>query len=740
MLTRFAQLFRRGPGSLQLTAELSGAVLVAFLAANFSLSYAALLFGGAAPSTLGAGVAMMLVTGALLAIAGAVLIPLPFALLAMDGALMAILAYASAEIVGQMRDAPTASLTATLITGLMLASLVAGSALVGMGFLRAGRIVRFIPYQVIAGILAATGWTLAVGGFAVASGHPASLTPFAMEQTARLAVAVLFVATTMTAVSVIKHPAVLPVMALVAVALHHVVFWDLGWNLEEQRRAGWLLPLPQHLVLTWPWSREHLRLVDWSVLRSHVTTVLTLIPVTAISALLSVTGAEAATEQDTDVDRDLRANGGAVIVSAAFGGVLGTLSLSRTVLLYNLGVRSWRAGVAGSLAACAIPLWRPALLGLVPRPVVGGLLLFIGVGMLQQWAIRSRRRLTRTEWVTVLFVLAVAARFGLVAGVVTGLVTGCVVFTVIYSRASPVRAGYRGNIARSNVERPDFEQAILDLHAESILVLHLQGFIFFGTADRLVVTVREEIAAPSGRLRHLVLDFANTDGIDGSALYSFERLVRIAAKERIKLVLTSLSAEVAARLECLPPMPDSRMRIADTLDEGLEWVEETILFSHAREGEGEGDVSVADLLRAEFSDPDSVSLLLGMLHAEEIAAGAVLLRQGELSDDLLLIESGRASVTVRLDNGRDMRVRSYGAGAMVGEIGFALGLPRTATVKADQPCRILRLTRAAMTRLENERPAAAREFQHLMIRRLGERLIDRDQLISALAMGRSRGR
>ncbi len=183
-------------------------------------------------------------------------------------------------------------------------------------------------------------------------------------------------------------------------------------------------------------------------------------------------------------------------------------------------MRSWRAGVAGSLAACAIPLWRPALLGLVPRSVAGGLLLFIGAGMLQQWAIRSRRRLTRSEWFTVLLVLAVAARFGLVAGVVTGLVSGCVVFTVIYSRASPVHAGYRGDIARSNVERSDFEQVILDRRAESIPVLHLQGFIFFGTASRLVPAVRDEIAALPGRSRHLVLDFANTDGIDGSALYS----------------------------------------------------------------------------------------------------------------------------------------------------------------------------------------------------------------------------
>ncbi len=253
--------------------------------------------------------------------------------------LIAILAAGSAEIIQQMRDARSASLAATLIIGIMLTSLMAGSALVGMGLLRAGRIVRLVPYQVIAGILAATGWTLVVGGFVIVSGHPASLTPIDAGQMVRLAPAVLFAAATLTVSSVSKRPTVLPVMVLVTVALHHAVFWKLEWSLEEQRRAGWLLALPPHLLLAWPWSREHIRLVDWAVLRNHATTLLALVPLTAISALLSITGVEAATEQDIDIDRDMRANGGAAIVSAAFGGLLGTTSVTRSVLL----CQSWGA-------------------------------------------------------------------------------------------------------------------------------------------------------------------------------------------------------------------------------------------------------------------------------------------------------------------------------------------------------------------------------------------------------------
>ncbi len=734
MLTRRTRRARAaGEGSL--AADLAGAALVAFLTANFALSYAALLFAGTAPSTQAAGLVIMLTTGVVLAVAGAGLNSLPFALIVADGSLIAILASASAGIVAQMRGAPAASVTATLTTGIMLASIVAGVTLALTGVLRAGGIVRYLPFQVTAGILAATGWSLSVGGIAVATGHPAAALLTNAASAMQAVLAALVATAMLVASSRLRHPAALPAVIIAAFVLQHAAFAALGWTLGDQRRAGWLLAQPPSLHLALPWSRATLAAVNWPALADQAPSALALIPIAAISLLLAVTGIEAATGCSADVDRDLKANGAAAVLSAALGGMAGTTSLSRTILLHGIGVRGWRAGVLGSLVAGLVPLLWPGLIGTVPRSLVGGLLLFAGLGMLQQWVVRSRRRLTRSEWLTVLAVLAIAARFGLVAGVFAGLLLGCVAFAAIYSRASPIRAAYRGNTARSNVERSEFEQAILAQHADSTLVLHLHGFIFFGTANRLVQAARDEIAAQPGRLRHLVVDFSGVDGIDGSALYNLERLQQVAAAERIALVLTSLPAAVAARLAALPPLPGAEFQIAGTLDEGLDWGEERILAGRT----GSAPSSLAELLSAELDDPASVSALIGVLQPQEVPAATVLMRQGDLSDDLFFIESGRASILVRFADARELRVRSYGAGTMVGEIGFVLGLPRTATVRADQPCKLLRLTRDAMDRLQAEHPAAALDFQRAIIRRLSKRLVDKDQLISALVLGRARG-
>src|SRR5207247_7284559 len=76
---------------------------------------------------------------------------------------------------------------------------------------------------------------------------------------------------------------------------------------------------------------------------------------------------------------------------------------------------------------------------------------------------------------------------------------------------------------------------------------------------------------------------------------------------------------------------------------------------------------------------------LGMLTEEiDVPAGKVLIRQGELGDDLMIIYSGLVAVE------RDgARVNKLGPGEFFGEIALLERGPRTATVTAEQPCRLL---------------------------------------------------
>ncbi len=140
-------------------------------------------------------------------------------------------------------------------------------------------------------------------------------------------------------------------------------------------------------------------------------------------------------------------------------------------------------------------------------------------------------------------------------------------------------------------------------------------------------------------------------------------------------------------------------------------------------------------MAAAFGDPVLAARFIARLESLTFAAGSVLLRQGETSDELLFVESGRITIMVRFGEGPEIRVRRMGAGAMIGEIGFLLGEARTATVRADTECRVLRLSRATLLSIEREEPELGFAFHRGMAQFLGHRLIDKDRMIAALMRG-----
>jgi SulP family sulfate permease len=125
-------------------------------------------------------------------------------------------------------------------------------------------------------------------------------------------------------------------------------------------------------------------------------------------------------------------------------------------------------------------------------------------------------------------------------------------------------------------------------------------------------------------------------------------------------------------------------------------------------------------------------VLFNYLERQEVGKNHYLMLQGDPSDDLFFIESGRVRVVVELDNGRLMRVRTMEAGTVVGEIGLYLGQPRLASVVTEEPCVILRLSASALERMQKENPRLASAFHEFMVRVLAERITQQNRTLRAL--------
>jgi hypothetical protein len=83
--------------------------------------------------------------------------------------------------------------------------------------------------------------------------------------------------------------------------------------------------------------------------------------------------------------------------------------------------------------------------------------------------------------------------------------------------------------------------------------------------------------------------------------------------------------------------------------------------------------------------------LAGAAEAVDVPAGTVVVAEGDEADSFYVVVSGRLSVSGRGEHDQARRLGELGPGDYFGEIGLIEQSPRTATVTAEEPARLLRI-------------------------------------------------
>ena len=147
-------------------------------------------------------------------------------------------------------------------------------------------------------------------------------------------------------------------------------------------------------------------------------------------------------------------------------------------------------------------------------------------------------------------IVLVTVSAGFLQGVLVGLVSAIVLFVVKYSRISAIRYVGTGLDFMSNVDRNAPEQECLRESGRKLMIVALQGYLFFGTSGGVYQRIRERIDSSSAaQLRYLVLDFSSVSGLDASAAINFQKIAQLAAHRRFHLLMSGLDTESLARHE-----------------------------------------------------------------------------------------------------------------------------------------------------------------------------------------------
>jgi SulP family sulfate permease len=416
------------------------------------------------------------------------------------------------------------------------------------------------------------------------------------------------------------------------------------------------------------------------------------------------------------------------------GGMVGFHALSHSALGHKLGVNSRLIGLV-TAAVCGLALVAGAsVLSLFPRFVVGGLLMFLGLSFLIEWVYEAWFKLPKVDYFIIIMILVVIAFAGFLQGVALGLVATVFLFVLNYSRTNVVKHALSGTHFSSRVSREVNQQQILQEKGEEIYILQLQGFIFFGTANTLLGRVRRRIADPNRALpRFLLFDFKQVTGLDTTAMLSFTKMSQIAEANGIGLVFSNLSEEARLQFKIggFEDAGAGSVRFISDTDYALEWCEDQLLASVPLATDVTG-VTIEDYLKALIADSAAVTILIRYLEPQELEAGQCLIKQGDAPDDLYFIESGQVSALLETPGQDQIRLETMRGGQVLGEIGFYLDVDRTASVIADKPSKLYRLTKTQLERMEEENPEAVLALQQSIIKLLAERVARLTETVNAL--------
>jgi SulP family sulfate permease len=719
--------------------SITAGLIAAAISISLEISLAALIFSGDLTPFLAGGIGLMLFGAFVMGIVVALTTSLPGMIGFPQDTPAAILALVTASIAASLRGSAPESIYATVTAAIALTSVLTAVFFLLLGWFKASGFVRYIPYPVVGGFLAGTGWLLSLGGLNVMTNMNLDastlLQLFDPEKLIVWVPGLVFAVTLLLLLRRSNHFFITPGVILLATFLFYVYLSLAEISPAEASARGWLLgPFPSGGLFR-PLSPSLLPHVDWTVIFQNVDKVATIMVLSVISLLLNASALEVTVRQDIDLDRELQAAGWANLAGGLGGSPVGYQVLGMSALAHRLGAKSRLVNLISGLICGVALFFGASLISYFPKFVLGGMLFYLGLAFLVEWLVDSRRSLPALDYLLVWVILIIIAAIGFLQGIIAGILIAAILFVISYSRLNAIKTILDGSIYHSKVDRPKPHRDILHQKGNEIYILRLQGYIFFGTIQSILEKIRLRLSDTSqGPLKFLIIDFHRVPRLDSSAVFGITRLKQLTEANNILMVWTEVSSGIIHQLERGGLMNEARDRfvVMPSLDEGVEWCENRVLAE-----EGMSDLTAfterveTQLLRL-LPGIEGVDRLMKYLERREVQVGEYLMKQNEPSQEMYFVESGLVSIELEMPNGKRLRLRSIRGGATVGEMGIYLGGARTASVLAARRSIVYKLSLQALKEMSVKDPTMAALFHEWIARLLAERIADNNRMFEAL--------
>ncbi|MFN2343476.1 MAG: SulP family inorganic anion transporter, partial [Desulfonatronovibrio sp.] len=548
----------------------------------------------------------------------------------------------------------------TIVAALMFTTILTALLLYIIARFSLVHFFRYIPYPVIGGFLAGSGWLLSMGSLEVMTNGSVSLSgPQSLFANSTL---VLWLPGAFLALSLFlilrrfSHFSILPVTLVSGVLIFHLVLYLSGISLEDARDKGLLFESLSSGGL-WPvFSLSELSSVEWKAVFSQLPVFLTIPLITLIGLLLNVGGIELASRKDINMDREILANSFSNVLAGSIGSPPAYSTLSLSMLGFKTGAYTRLVGIVAAMVVAMSIIWGDLLISIFPKAVLGGFLMLLGLFFIWDWVVETRKKMILPDYIIILIILIAIAWIGFFQGVIIGILLSVILFVVRFSQVPVLRQLKTGSTTNSKKSRPLPHKKIIVEQGQRIKIFELTGYLFFGSVNTLIQRIQDEAdLVPSASENYVFVDFSQTTGVDVSVVSAFVRLLNKISSTNTKIVFISPHPLFLFQLRQHndSSIDDELFLSFNSLDRGLEWAEDRIieeqvsLFESQNYSHGQSRLfdQVADEMLQKLQELEYLESIMSSINEYyqelNLNKDEILIRPGENINGFFWIQQGK---------------------------------------------------------------------------------------------------
>lgn len=441
-------------------------------------------------------------------------------------------------------------------SGLVIATIMAGIIMVVLGFIRAGNLIKYIPYTITTGFTAGIAVTLMVGQFKDFFGLNIGALPSEFIDKIKeiftnfdkwnyVAFLVGFSALLIQIVwpkLMNKLPDKLQIIKAIPGSLIAIIACTLVVQLggltegtHAVKTIGSSYPQVANLSGLSALPKFHAPEISFSLVKELLSPAFTIAILASIESLLSAVVADGMIGSKHKSNAELIGQGVGNIMSGLFGGIPATGAIARTAANVKNGGRTPIAGIVHSITLLIVLVVLMPYASLIPMSVLGSILIMVaynmaGIGK----CVRLCKKAPKSDIIVFAVTFLLTVFFDLVVAIEIGLIVAAALFLKRMAETTDVK-GWK--YVDESDEENDPDSIGLKVVPQGTFVYEISGPLFFAMTDKVMDIVKDTSEDV------LILRMRGVPAIDASALHLFYEILDTCKKNNITLIFSHVNEQ-----------------------------------------------------------------------------------------------------------------------------------------------------------------------------------------------------